>query len=44
VRDLCTELESIGRNGTMDVAAAKVAELELEYRRAEDELRRIAAG
>jgi len=44
VRDLCTELETIGRSGAMDTAAAKVAELESEYRRAEAELRRIAAG
>jgi two-component system, sensor histidine kinase and response regulator len=42
VRDLCTELEAAGRRGAVD--ARKVEQLEREFARAEEELRRIAAG
>ena len=44
VRDLCGELESLGRNGTMNHAAAKMQQLEREYARVEDELRRLIAA
>jgi two-component system, sensor histidine kinase and response regulator len=41
VRDLCTELENIGRTGELDRAAAKVERLAVEYGRVEGELRRL---
>ena len=44
VRDLCGELESIGRGGAMGGAAAKVDRLLAEYGRVERELRRMTAG
>jgi HPt (histidine-containing phosphotransfer) domain-containing protein len=44
VHELCNELESIGRTGAIDGAGAKVQQLEAEYARVEDELRRIAAA
>ena len=44
VRDLCTELESIGRGGELDGAAAKVERLEAEFERAERELRSLISA
>jgi two-component system sensor histidine kinase/response regulator len=42
VRDVCNELEAVGRDGAID--PAKVEQLEREYARAEEALRRITAG
>ena len=44
VRDLCTELESIGRGGALDGAAARVERLESEFERAERELRTLLSA
>ncbi len=44
VRDLCTELETIGRAGDTSQAAATVEALEREYARAAEQLRGVIAA
>jgi two-component system, sensor histidine kinase and response regulator len=44
VRDLCNDLESLGRSGSLDRALAKIQQLEAEYARVEHELRRLIAA